>query len=286
MKHAIFNCKYLDANDCITWSKRPYWSTAEAILLSMGIHPNQGGKIATTDEEAKKLGSEYKDRQDIVSRARKIKQLENSLVSEEDGTGTEEIVYLPMVFSEWAIKTLPSFPQGLYDAVTNFVKEGKNDTPKTNEGSSSQLVEVTDVSKIHLLNSLQLNGIDTELIIPEISADDLKRLFDLIKPPVEPDPVHLANKNKGIRQRKVKATNFMLQQIKANCICNHSKLAGVALKHDNDWNITPDKKLSHDQLKALSMLIVPPERRHNSNQHTIDPIYKPSECNCQQPNHS
>lgn len=137
-----------------------------------------------------------------------------------------------------------------------------------------------------LLNSLRLNGIETDLILPKITAVDMKYLYDLIKPPEKPDPVNLAAKNDGIRKRKVKATNYMLRQIQAGCRCNHPNLAKVAFEHNSEWNDTPNKTLSPSQLKELSMLIVLPERRYSSNQHTANSLYKPASCKCSRPGHN
>lgn len=138
-------------------------------------------------------------------------------------------------------------------------------------------------SRILLLNSLKLYGVATNLILPQISPEDLKCLLKLISPPETPDPAHLAGKNDENRKRKVKAINFMLQQIKSKCICNHFNLAKFALANHNEWN--DDKPLSLPQLKELSILIVPPERRYSSNQHTKNPLYDSTQCKCQQPNH-
>lgn len=140
-------------------------------------------------------------------------------------------------------------------------------------------------SKIHILSTLKLKGIDADLIHSIISADDLNRIYKIISPPETPDPPHLARKNNDNRRRKVEAINYMLQQIKSDCICNHVNLAKVASMHNNEWNDTPDKTLSSAQLKELSMLIVPPERRYASNQHTKKYKYDPSACKCELPNH-
>lgn len=140
-------------------------------------------------------------------------------------------------------------------------------------------------SRILLLNSLKLYEVDTNLILPQIFTEDLKHLLILISPPETPDSAHLAEKNDRIRKRKVKAINFMLQQIESKCKCNHSNLAKVALKNFDEWKDASEKLLSPAQLKELSILIVPPERRYSSNQHTKNPLYDPSQCKCQKPNH-
>lgn len=135
-----------------------------------------------------------------------------------------------------------------------------------------------------LLNSLKLHGIDTELVLPEISDDDLKSLLKLIAPPETPDLAHLAGKNENNRKRKIKATNYMLVLIRSDCKCNHSRLANFTFK-TNEWNETPNKPLSTSQLKELSILIVPPERRYRQNQHIKNSPYDPAACKCQKPEH-
>lgn len=158
------------------------------------------------------------------------------------------------------------------------------ETDKKNNSSAIDPVETIDPSvnvpeQRPYLFSLKLFGIDTEHIHPRITADDLKSLLSLISPKEKPDPVNLAGKNDRIRKLKVKATNYMLRQIQPDCICNHVNLAKFALKNNTEWNDT-DKTLSLPQLKELSVLIVPPERRYVSNQFTDNSTYIPASCKC------
>jgi len=168
-----------------------------------------------------------------------------------------------------------------------IVKDGDNEIAYYSlvDQDNSPLPKKDDPDASLWLDRLTLHGIDTNLLLPEMSLADLQQLSALTTPRETPDPPNLARKNTELRCNKIKALNFMLISIHTGCNCNHVNLAKFALNHQNEW-LAFDRPLSQNQLKEISICIVPPNRRYRKNQHTEAADYDPSACKCDLPNHS
>jgi len=210
------NCKYLDSTDCIFWAKAPYWDHQEAIHLSMGIHPEISGNVATTDEEAERMGADYRRRSDIADRAGYIKQLECLLIPSEDGRS--KIVYLPNVFSEWAKKILPSFPQELYEAV---LQHPQNDPQKSKEAQVQPKGAAAD-------NTVSDSNIDADMwkkAIRLVVADQIEKI----------DAVDKSHRKNALQKGtptwpyEIKAVYRSLLHVNSNCKCISLALEKIVL---------------------------------------------------------
>ena len=199
--------------------------------------------------------------------------------------GMKEVLFneqsLPISINETTREISPIDPSNFIEIIetASCMTEGKDGLIEAIPSKESNNDERT-----LLIYSLKLFGVQTDLILTEITEEDLRCLLNFIKPPEKPDPKHLADKNDRNRKLKVKAINYMLGEIKSECICSHDKLANFALKNNTEWNDT-DRTLSPSQLKDLSKLIVLPERRYISNQHSAVSQYRPANCKCRKPGH-
>jgi hypothetical protein len=277
------NLAKLNDESCKIWARLPYWTPLEALCLSMNLDLDTEEYHITDYDYADHFGEKYFLLERKLSRDTAIGKIKYIPRIDEDG---EEYIegYSPSEFLKWADDNIPSFPENLRNAVVhslqNLAISGQTDLPEvTNKQDSDD-----EGKKRLLLDSLKLKGVNTDLILDCVTTVDLHCLNGLITPPEKPDPVNVAEKNEKNRRLKVQAVNFMLQQIKSDCLCNHVNLAQVALDHKGEWADIP-KAISHDKLKELSKLIVPPNRRLISNQHTKSPLYDSSACKCQIPGH-
>jgi len=182
-----------------------------------------------------------------------------------------------------------------FDCTSN----GNHPSPKYHDDAteiSSPIIPAEDIDNNQdcpgndIMTKLKNEGVDTNYFIlgktnddcNGMTDDDCYALYRLITPKKKTTQKNLIERNNRIFERKVKAVNFMLAIINANCKCCHNKLAAYAKRKDTEWNKTkPHKELSPDQLMKLAILIVPKERRFGKRSY-----YDSSKCKCPENSHT
>lgn len=111
----------LDKERCLYWAAMEYWEFGDALLLSMGFDPHGNDGILLDKETAFKVHQDYSKRKILFSRASDVDKIDSLYIPWDDPKGLKR-VYLPVSFSNWAVKRLPSFPQALFDSVMQHIE--------------------------------------------------------------------------------------------------------------------------------------------------------------------
>jgi len=147
MKSLIFYKPLVDTEVC-EFASMGYWTSEEAVLLSMGLSINNAFNCDEIDvEEAKERGQELKRRGDILRRSYSAElpdircpyttrpNLDSIYLGEKSNSYN---VHHPAKFTLWAKKAYASFPDVLYYAVRElypqeFPNEEESRKPKNNQ---------------------------------------------------------------------------------------------------------------------------------------------------------
>lgn len=121
----------MDMREISKWVSMPYWSTFEAITLSMGVYDEDGNELIITDEEARAQYKDFTAREEILQRAEQMGQIKIHLIEDPNSNlPGKKIVLDPVDFISWAADNLPSISAELCNEVKKRHNTKKQKTAK------------------------------------------------------------------------------------------------------------------------------------------------------------
>lgn len=135
----------MDMKEISKWVSMPYWSTLEAITLSMGVYDEDAKELDITPEEARAQHKEYESRVKILQRAEQMGQIKIHLIEDLNSNLPGKTVAIdPVDFISWAADNLPSISAELCNEVKKRHNTKKQKTAKDektgNPGSDARWI--------------------------------------------------------------------------------------------------------------------------------------------------
>src|SRR6185369_15731021 len=250
------------------WAALAYWSSFEALLLSLGYDPTSSG-FQTDEDTALKLGDEIVLRGDTVLRATCFGQLKKFTITNDDGDEPDN-AYTPEAFSKWADKNLPSFPPELFNAVIQHTAAQQSKV--TESGESACKANFQDVvNPVDGVPTAEVNATNESLLAAEKTVKG------------NPGSDGRWSKRDKIVDIAVDAMKYL---VNSHCKCRHDRLANFVYEHGNDCRSFKDLDAKGynllKQFKIAALDIVPEERQFgNDHDPNKSKKYNPASCICE-----